>query len=296
MRTEDHTLSFSTSRLRAEVKGLNSNLDADTVERLPTRQVEKVWGSTRVPPEFGCEPEKSIGEIWFEPHSALSHLLVKFLFTRQKLSVQVHPSDENALQGEAGKEECWLVLDAEPDAKLAIGFKQEISSSDMMVAAREGTIEDLLEWHHAIPGRFYYLPAGTVHAIGAGISLLEIQQASDTTFRLYDYGRGRDLHLERAGQVAERGPYDKATHIAQPAGDAVLVDGPQFRVERVVGLPSDETRKRFEHGLLAVPLGGTLGHRRGSSEGDAIGFGSCIYARSIESIDFTRAAITILVS
>ena len=92
-----------------------------SVRQLPTRMVAKVWGRASLPAPFAAPAGERIGEIWFEPPPELPQLLVKYLFTSEKLSVQVHPSDAQALPGEAGKEECWLVLDAQADARLAIG-------------------------------------------------------------------------------------------------------------------------------------------------------------------------------
>ena len=109
--------------------------DHMVVRQLPTRLVEKVWGRDKLPEPFATPAGKRIGEIWFEPPPELPDLLVKYLFTSEKLSVQVHPSDADALEGEDGKEECWLVLDAEPGARLAIGFDDELSAEQIEAAA-----------------------------------------------------------------------------------------------------------------------------------------------------------------
>ncbi|WP_394659058.1 class I mannose-6-phosphate isomerase, partial [uncultured Novosphingobium sp.] len=172
---------------------------------LPTKQVEKPWGKDTLPAPFVAPSGKRIGEIWFEPPPELSQLLVKYIFTSEALSVQVHPSDAQTIDkgmGRQGKEECWVILDAEPGAKLGIGFKQPIDADAMRAAALDGSIEDLMEWHVVSPGDFFYIPANTVHAIGAGISLIEVQQNSDITYRLYDYGRPRELHLEESVAIA----------------------------------------------------------------------------------------------
>ena len=108
---------------------------------LPTQSVEKVWGRTHLPEPFSSPDGQRIGEIWFEPPAELDQLLVKFLFTSEKLSVQCHPSDEQAREGEQGKEECWLVLDAEPDARIAIGLKKPADADTLRAAAQDGSIE-----------------------------------------------------------------------------------------------------------------------------------------------------------
>jgi len=160
------------------------------IEKLKPRLVpKKEWG----------------GEVWFEAQDQLP-LLVKFLFTTAKLSVQVHPDDDYARsKGSAhGKTEMWHVVSAQPGAKIAAGFRESISEQRLLQAALSGEIMDLLEWHEARPGDTFFIPAGTVHAIGAGLVLWEIQQYSDITYRLYDYGRARELHLEHGLHVAHR--------------------------------------------------------------------------------------------
>jgi mannose-6-phosphate isomerase len=252
--------------------------------------VEKVWGREHLPAPFAAPPGTRIGEIWFEPPPELPQVLVKYLFTSEKLSVQVHPSDAAALPGEAGKEECWLVLDAEPDARLAIGFARAVAPAEIAAAARDGSIEELLSWHPARPGDLFYLPAGTVHAIGPGLSLVEVQQASDTTFRLYDYGRPRELHLERALAVAQGTPY-AAEHRRSIAAGPVLVEGPHFRLDRIEGAPDAATRAAYPGALLVLPLAGAVAARDGSARAGA---GECLVAAGIDTLDFAAADITLL--
>ena len=199
---------------------------------LPTREVAKPWGREQLPAPFNAARPEKTGEIWFEPPPELDQLLVKYIFTSEALSVQVHPSDaqtEAKGLGRQGKEECWLVLEADPGATLGIGFRQALDAPTMRAAALDGSIEQLLTWHPVSRGDFFYIPANTVHAIGAGISLIEVQQNSDITYRLYDYGRPRELHLDHAVAVARREPYpdDLAQHVSADE-ERILVDGPQF--------------------------------------------------------------------
>ncbi|MEL7199561.1 MAG: class I mannose-6-phosphate isomerase [Pseudomonadota bacterium] len=262
------------------------------VQKLDTIQVEKVWGRDVLPAPFVAHNGERIGEIWFDPIPACDRLLVKYLFTSQKLSVQVHPSSQNALQGEAGKEECWLVLDAEPDAKLAIGFKQKYSPQDIEAAALDGSIEDLLEWHTAQEGDVFFMPAGTVHAIGPGLSLVEVQQNSDTTFRLYDYGRPRQLHLERGLAVADCGPY-AATHRGKVTGEEqCLVHEAHFRLDRALGKPSETLREVYREGVLVLPLKGQVSSAVTQDRAEP---GQCLYANDIDFLDFSEADISLLV-
>jgi mannose-6-phosphate isomerase len=186
--------------------------------RLTPRLVPKVWGSKRLEPLFPDNPEK-IGEVWFEGLPDLP-LLIKFLFTTEPLSVQVHPE---------GKTEMWHILAAEAGAKIAAGFRQKISEERLRASALSGEIEALLEWHQARPGDTFFIPAGTVHAIGAGLTLCEIQQWSDVTYRLFDYGRPRELHLDEGARVSQLGPHPAR----QSAREGVLVTCPFFTTERV---------------------------------------------------------------
>jgi len=130
-------------------------------------------------------------------------LLVKLLFPAEKLSVQVHPDDvqAKALGETRGKTECWYVLQAEPGAAVALGLKDGTDAAMVRAAIAGGTMEDLLEWVPVSVGDMLFVDAGTVHAIGPGVVLLETQQTSDVTYRLYDYGRPRELHLEKGLQV-----------------------------------------------------------------------------------------------
>ena len=124
-------------------------------------------------------------------------LLIKFLFPKEKLSVQVHPDDEGAARvGQpCGKTECWYVLRAEPGAQMGLGLKPGTSKAEVEAAIRENRMEHLLNWIDVHEGDMIYVDAGTVHAIGGGAVIVETQQNSDTTYRLYDYGRPRELHI-----------------------------------------------------------------------------------------------------
>jgi mannose-6-phosphate isomerase len=165
---------------------------------------EKIWGSTRLSPWYS-DSSKKIGEVWFESDESLP-LLVKFLFTSERLSVQVHPDDKYAAaheKGSRGKTEMWHVLRADPGAPgVAAGLKERLTPQRVRELALSGEIESYLNWVEVKPGDTIFVPAGTIHAIGPGLALCEIQQHSDVTYRLYDYGRGRELHLDRSMDVA----------------------------------------------------------------------------------------------
>ena len=265
---------------------------------LPQKLVEKVWGCDVLPAPFLAPEGKRIGEIWFEPPEALPELLVKYIFASEKLSVQVHPSDAQTVAtglGRQGKEECWLVVAAEPGACLGIGFDAPLSPQAMRAAALDGSIESLMTWHAVAPGDFFYIPANTVHAIGAGVSVIEIQQNSDITYRLFDYGRlengqPRQLHLDESIAVAKGETYDLARwHRRVPdAGPVTLVDGPLFRLDRVAGAALPEVAARYAGGpLLVVPLRGDV--RVG---GDLVAPGGCALAGALESVGFAGDGVS----
>lgn len=258
---------------------------------LPTRTVEKVWGCDVLPAPFAAPEGKRIGEIWFEPPAALPQLLVKYLFASEKLSVQCHPSDEQTLAkglGKQGKEECWLVVHAEPGATLGIGFHEPLGAEEMRAAAMDGSIEGKMVWHNVQAGDFFYIPANTVHAIGPGCTIIEIQQNSDITYRLYDYGRARELHLEEGMEVALGAVFDPATHqVLPPAGHHTLVDGPHFRLDRVDGVADEGLLYAYAEPLLVIPLAGEVViSGAGVSGAGVVAPGQCAMASDLASICF----------
>lgn len=174
---------------------------------LTARRVERIWGVTDLPSWALGRSDRGqpIGEIWYEEPSGSDHeLLVKLLFTAERLSIQVHPDDEaaRAIGHRRGKDEAWLVLDAEPEAVIGLGLRRKVSKDELRAAALSGDIEQLIDWKPVRAGEIYYSPAGTIHAIGAGLTIMEIQQNLDLTYRLYDYGRPRELHLDEAVAAA----------------------------------------------------------------------------------------------
>jgi mannose-6-phosphate isomerase len=167
--------------------------------RLTPSLREKVWGKTQLAPWFP-NSHTPVGEAWYLTDQDLP-LLVKLLFTSERLSVQVHPDDGE--DGPRGKTEMWHILEAEPGATIALGFREPITRERLLEATRTGEVERLLNWIEVHPGETYFTPAHTVHAIGAGIVLYEIQQNSDVTYRLWDYGRPRELHVDKAVPISD---------------------------------------------------------------------------------------------
>ena len=229
---------------------------------LATTRVEKPWGRHDLWPGFDDQPadKDPIGEIWFQKEGDTKpDLLVKYLFTSKPLSVQVHPNDEQAhARGlPRGKDECWNVLAAAADSTIALGTHEAISKDRLREGAKDGSIEGLLDWKPVKPGDFLYCKSDTIHAIGGGLTVIEIQQNSETTYRLYDYGSDRELHLKDGVEVADPVPYQP---IASPGDDGdgryVQVEGPKFVLERWKG---GEHRVKLPEGRTGwlVPITGS---------------------------------------
>lgn len=205
---------------------------------LDTHRVEKPWGRHDLSPLFPDQPEgaPAIGEIWFDdPEGVARELLVKYLFTSERLSVQVHPDDAAAqARGYArGKDEAWIVLSAEPDSTIALGFEREMDPAAVRQGALDGSIEQMLHWQPVKAGDVIYSPARTVHAIGKGLRIIEVQQNLDLTYRFYDYGSPRELHLDDAMAVSDFGPFQSSGD-PRSLGDGrlVMAEGGRFILER----------------------------------------------------------------
>lgn len=205
-------------------------------------------------------------------------LLVKFLDAREDLSVQVHPHAEIAHtlpRGDAPKTECWYILHAQPNAVVYLGLKPGVDAAALRARAGERSLVDLLDVHRVREGDFIFVPAGTVHAIGAGIALAEVQETSDTTYRIYDWGRvdkdgrPRPVHLDQALAVTRfgftpRGPVRPETRsVGAGVQRAALVDCPSFAVDlveldgpRAAGSGASFTDSTDGVALVYVVLGG----------------------------------------
>jgi mannose-6-phosphate isomerase len=232
---------------------------------------ERVWGTRDLRPYYSRSVEgEPIGEVWLTgeecrvangplagqtlrdlalnygtaltgeaaPEAARFPLLIKFLYPRQKLSVQVHPDDEGARRVGApcGKTECWYVARAIEGAQVGLGLRPGITREMFRMAIESNQAEHMLNWVDVHAGEMIYVDAGTVHAVGAHSILVETQQNCDITYRLYDYGRPRQLHLEE-GMAAIRenthaGWVSPQVEFRQDEGHEVLVSSPCFIVER----------------------------------------------------------------
>ncbi|MEP2101765.1 MAG: class I mannose-6-phosphate isomerase [Parasphingorhabdus sp.] len=255
--------------------------------KLKQKTVPKPWGQSSLPKIFGGKQKDKIGEIWFQPPKGITpKLLSKYLFTSEKLSIQVHPNDRQARRKglPSGKEECWYILEAKPDARLGIGLTKEVSAAKLHAAVACSQIEQLIDWKSVKAGDLYYIPAGTIHAIGSGIQLIEVQQNADITYRLYDYGRPRELHLDDALSVATFGPYDMAHHQELAADQsAKLIDGPHFKLFQVIGDDQAILKGTTAGEWQILPLEGKV-----TARGKAVGAGECGLCTKVSEIDLSK--------
>lgn len=237
---------------------------AMSATRLLPRTVEKPWGRYDLPAWLAYQrPGARVGELWFEDPrgGGLGALLVKYLFTSERLSIQVHPDDALARSEGLvrGKDEAWLILDADEFATIGLGLRTNANKEELRAAALDGTIEQLLDWRPATAGDFYYSPAGTVHAIGPGLTMIEIQQNVDVTYRLYDYGRPRELHVDLAVVASNPEPYRPPCKAEQREnGRTILAQGVKFVVERWTGARSATLAARANEPLWAIPITGPI--------------------------------------
>ncbi len=210
------------------------------IERARARALSKPWGVEDLRPWSNARHDgNAIGEIWYErPDNAAvdPSLLLKLLFTSQPLSIQVHPDDAfaHSMGLPSGKTEAWYVLSAAPEAKVALGLNRRLTPQQLREAIDDGSISDLVVWRTVSANDVIFVPAGTIHAIGAGLVIAELQQRSDVTFRLFDHGRQRELHIENAIVVADAGPADFQVRPNQfTAERRLLVSSPHFVFERI---------------------------------------------------------------
>jgi mannose-6-phosphate isomerase len=201
-------------------------------------------------------------------------LLLKFLFPHEKLSVQVHPDDTQAVRvGQPwGKTECWYVAHARPGAQIALGLKPGVTAGQLEEAIHQNRAEEVLNWINVYAGDMVYVAGGTVHTLGPGSVIVETQQQSDTTYRLYDYGRPRELHLKdgmaavkekvKSGKVVRPAPEQmggsKNRHVPLVGAPYFVVD--MFEAKEPLELSTqDESGKSSVQILVAVEGCGVIG-------------------------------------
>jgi mannose-6-phosphate isomerase len=239
-------------------------------ERATATVACKPWGSQDLRPWSLAGNPTAIGELMFQrtdPHTLDPSLLLKLLFTNQNLSIQVHPDDAFAQSMGLGngKTEAWYVLSAEKGAQVAIGLNHPMTQIELRDAIVDGSIGDRVKWQAAAAGDLFFVQAGTIHAIGAGLVIAEIQQRSDATFRLFDHGRTRELHIDQALAVADLEPTKTQpipSHLTVER--MTLVSCPFFVFERI-DLPAHATwelRVNCEAWAMVISGEATIGSMR----------------------------------
>jgi mannose-6-phosphate isomerase len=240
-------------------------------------------------------------------------LLLKFLFPLQKLSVQVHPDDEQAQRvGQPwGKTECWYVAHARPGSQIALGLKAGVTVAQFEKAIHEERAEELLNWIDVFAGDMVYVAGGTVHTLGPGSVIVEIQQQSDTTYRLYDYGRPRQLHLQEglaavkektsSGKVVRSAPCEiRGSHnLHSPLIAAPYFAVDMFETKQVLSLNTrDESDRSSAQILVAIDGCGVI-EAPGKepvtlAKGDAVVVPACIENFDVRpqwTLEFLRAHV-----
>jgi mannose-6-phosphate isomerase len=224
------------------------------IEHAAVRVVRKPWGVADLHPWSGIDGSgDSIGELWFQRadrNAPTPALLLKLLFTSEPLSIQIHPDDAFArsIGLPNGKTEAWYILSALPNAAVAVGLKCRITPQELRASIRDGSIADLVQWTPVSKGDTIFVPAGTIHAIGSGIVLAEIQQHSDATFRMFDYGRQRELNEDHAVAASDAGPVQTQSSSRCLTNNRTLLIASQHIVLERINLPAASS-----WALLAAP-------------------------------------------
>lgn len=249
-----------------------------TIEWASSTAIPKPWGRTDLRPwSVLTRGGAAIGEIRFDrpvATAARPSLLLKLIFTDAPLSIQVHPDDEaaRAIGQPHGKSEAWYVLDATPQARIGLGLRRRVAAAELRAAVEAATIADLIDWRPVAAGDVFAVPGGTIHAIGAGLIVAEVQQNNDTTWRLFDHGRGRALDIEAGLAVADAGPMADATASVQLGEGRTLLPGvAAFTVEKLELPPRAARHLRAERETWLLVIGGELSlAQRPARPGDAI--------------------------
>lgn len=257
------------------------------IEHARAQAVPKPWGVADLRPWSRADHGggRLIGEIWYKRSGSGPSdpsLLLKLLFTSQPLSIQVHPDDAYArsIGLPCGKTEAWYILSALPGARIALGLKQQSDPRQLREAVNDGSITGLVAWRSVLPGDVVFVPAGTIHAIGAGLVMAEVQQRSDATFRMFDFGRKRDLHVAHAVAVADAGPAAVGLKPRRLTDErTLLVSNPHFAFERIELAPGSSTRLEADRETWLLVVGGSA--RAGTLD---VATGDAVFAQS-DSVD-----------
>jgi len=234
-----------------------------TIEQARVRAVRKPWGASDLQPWSDISGAvDAVGELWFERADEFGPapaLLIKLLFTSAPLSIQVHPDDTfaRAMGLPNGKSEAWYILSAKPGARIGIGLTHRVTPQQLRTSITDGSIVELVQWRPVANGDVVFIPAGTIHALSAGIVLAEIQQRSDTTFRLFDYDRARDLDIDSGIAVANAWPLRPQANPIRLSDERVaLIASRHFVLERIDLQPASSWALLAEPETWILVLGG----------------------------------------
>lgn len=293
---------------------------------LEAQPVPRIWGGSKIANRLGLDAAEPIGELWlaydqnrvktgpyagqklaevlpqlgagfigpapFEKYGLELPLLIKFLDAAEWLSVQVHPDDAYAHRAEAasgfhGKTEAWYILDGQ--GEIVYGLRQAQTRTALARAAEDGSIWEMLDRQTVTPGRVVYVPAGTIHALGPGLVLYEVQQRSDLTYRIFDYGRGRELHLEKGLDVSRLEPTPIPEAMQE---DGVLLVCEAFVLEKEEVEGKREVRAPEDSFLLLTLIRGRAEWAEGGLDwGDTLLIGAGEHAEVSGDATFLRASV-----
>ena len=263
------------------------------------------WEGNRLNEVIASHPIELLGKAVAERYHNQLPLLTKIIDAHQDLSIQVHPNDEMALRehNKYGKSEMWYILDAKPGACLYAGFRQQITPEEYRERVNSGTITEVLAKHEVHKGDVFYLPAGRVHAICGGIRLVEVQQSSDVTYRIFDYnrpgldGKPRELHTELAAKAIDYTVYPdyKTEHSDDTDVANMLLNTPHFSVKVVEATsPFHRNMLKYDSFIIVMNLKGDC-HVRIRSTQDSILLPegrSCLIPAAIADYDLVPTGST----
>ena len=256
------------------------------------------WAGRSLVDAVAAHPVEILGKAVSERYQNQMPLLVKFIDANKDLSIQVHPNDEMAQRehGKMGKSEMWYIIDAQPGSYLYAGFNKEVTPEEYKEHIRNNTITDILARHEVKTGDVFYLPAGRVHAIGAGILLAEVQQSSDITYRIYDYnrpgmdGKPRELHTELAAQALNFHVEDEYRTIYSDKVNRanLVIDSPYFTIRMTESTrPFHRNLMKYDSFVICMSLEGDC-RIRIKTTGDEIAVphgNSCLIPAAIADYD-----------
>ena len=272
-----------------------------TVSAVPGSESEianGTWAGIKLPSLVSRYPVEILGKKVAETYGNQLPLLAKIIDTQRDLSIQVHPNDEMAQRehGKMGKSEMWYIIDAQPGSYLYAGFNKEVTPEEYKEHIRNNTITDILARHEVKTGDVFYLPAGRVHAIGAGILLAEVQQSSDITYRIYDYnrpgmdGKPRELHTELAAQALNFHVEDEYRTIYSDKVNRanLVIDSPYFTIRMTESTrPFHRNLMKYDSFVICMSLEGDC-RIRIKTTGDEIAVphgNSCLIPAAIADYD-----------